>query len=72
VDPASDIAARAAVGFWSVQADIARRLSIRVNFRVILDAQADAVDLRAGQPSSFRVLASSFQNSAHAVNRSLR
>ena len=38
----------------------------------ILDAQADEVDLRAGKPSSFRVLASSCQYSPHAVNRSLR
>jgi hypothetical protein len=38
----------------------------------ILDAQADTVDLRAGKPSSFRVLASSCQYSPHAVNRSLR
>ena len=38
----------------------------------ILDAQADAVDLRAGKPSSFRVLASSCQYSPHAVNRSMR
>ena len=38
-------------GCWLLQADIARRLSIRVNFRVILDAQADAVDLRAGKPT---------------------
>jgi len=34
--------------------------------------QADAVDLRAGKPSSFRVLASSCQYSPHALNRSLR
>ena len=51
---------------------IARRLSILVNFRIYTRRSADAVDLRAGKPNSFRVLASSCQNSPHAVNRSLR
>ena len=51
---------------------IARRLSILVNFRIYTRRSADAVDLRAGKPNSFRVLASSCQYSPHAVNRSLR